>query len=170
MTSLALNNWALNMNKTKANSQLSYMCFHLCKLYRSNTSTFFLSSSSILFLSSSAFCAMSLASLIDWYNAASSCRLNQTMVSYYICKCYIQEPLYNMVHYTCSMVSDITWFKDGPQNVESKQKCMDYTENNDHFWSFFYIIYIYRSIELPATSRHCHNMTERLLKVTLNQN
>ena len=26
------------------------------------------------------------------------------------------------------------------------------------------------SIELPVTTRHCHNMTEILLKVTLNQN
>ena len=35
-----------------------------------------------------------------------------------------QEPFYNTVHY--SLVSDITQFDDGPQNVVSKHKCIDY--------------------------------------------
>ena len=40
----------------------------------------------------------------------------------------MQQPPYNMIHY--SMVLYIRLFKDGPQNVVTKWKCIEYKEND----------------------------------------
>ena len=49
--------------------------------------------------------------------------------------------LYKMVH--CKTILNIRPLKAGPQKCCSQTEMYRFYRKNDHFWSFFYIIYLF---------------------------
>ena len=57
---------------------------------------------------------------------------------------YIQEPFYDTVHY--KRVSDLRQFNSEAQKCFTQTKMYRLYRKNDHFWSFFYIIYAFLKV------------------------